>query len=49
VVPALFLLGSLALVVNTLTERPVESLLGLGLLALGLPAYAFWRGRSAPA
>jgi APA family basic amino acid/polyamine antiporter len=43
VVPALFILASLALVANTLAERPVESLLGLGLLALGLPAYAYWR------
>jgi APA family basic amino acid/polyamine antiporter len=43
VVPALFILASLALVANTLAERPMESLLGLGLLALGLPAYAYWR------
>ncbi|MEW6338655.1 MAG: APC family permease [Acidobacteriota bacterium] len=43
VVPALFVLASLWLVVNTLRERPLESLVGLGLLALGLPAYAFWR------
>jgi basic amino acid/polyamine antiporter, APA family len=42
-VPALFILASLALVANTLAERPVESLFGLGLLALGLPAYAYWR------
>ena len=28
---------------NTLKERPVESLIGLGILALGLPAYAAWR------
>lgn len=43
VVPALFLGASLLLVVNSLAERPLESLLGLGLLALGLPAYAWWR------
>jgi APA family basic amino acid/polyamine antiporter len=42
VVPALFVLGSLAFVVNTLVERPIESLAGLGLLALGLPAYWYW-------
>jgi APA family basic amino acid/polyamine antiporter len=47
VVPALFILASLALVANTLAERPVESLLGLGLLALGLPAYAYWRRAAA--
>jgi len=41
-VPAVFILGSLAFVVNTLVERPTESLAGLGLLALGLPAYWYW-------
>jgi basic amino acid/polyamine antiporter, APA family len=41
-VPALFVAGSGLLVVNTLLERPVESLLGLGLVALGLPAYWYW-------
>ncbi len=45
VVPVLFILASLLLLVNTLVERPVESLAGLGLLALGLPAYAGWRRR----
>ena len=45
VVPALFILGSFAVVGNTLIERPMESLAGLGLLALGLPAYAYWRRR----
>lgn len=43
VVPALFVLASAILVANTLRERPVESLWGLGILALGLPAYAYWR------
>jgi APA family basic amino acid/polyamine antiporter len=47
VVPALFIFASLALVANTLVERPVESLLGLALLALGLPAYAYWRRAAA--
>jgi hypothetical protein len=45
-VPAIFILASLMLVGNTLVERPVESLLGLGIVALGLPAYAFWRRRA---
>jgi APA family basic amino acid/polyamine antiporter len=47
-VPGAFVLGSLAVVCNTLMERPFESLAGLGLLALGLPAYFYWR-RSAAA
>jgi APA family basic amino acid/polyamine antiporter len=46
VVPLVFILGSLAFVTNTLLERPTESLAGLGLLALGLPAYWYW-GRQA--
>ncbi len=46
VVPALFLLACALLVANTLAERPAESLAGLGLVALGLPAYAAWRRRS---
>jgi APA family basic amino acid/polyamine antiporter len=39
VVPALFVLGSGAFVLNTLVERPVESITGLALVALGLPVY----------
>ncbi len=42
-IPALFVLSTSVLVVNTLAERPVESILGLGLVALGLPAYWYWR------
>jgi APA family basic amino acid/polyamine antiporter len=47
-VPAVFVLGSLALVVNTLAERPGASIAGLGLVALGLPFYFYWQ-RSARA
>jgi APA family basic amino acid/polyamine antiporter len=46
VVPMIFILGSLAFVTNTLIERPTESLAGLGLLALGLPAYWYWGTRT---
>jgi APA family basic amino acid/polyamine antiporter len=42
VIPALYVLGSFALVWNTLVERPTESIAGLGLVALGLPFYAYW-------
>jgi APA family basic amino acid/polyamine antiporter len=45
VVPALFVLACLALVGNTLYQRPAESLWGLGLVALGLPAYALFTRR----
>ena len=43
VVPALFVLVALWLVINTLTESPVESAAGLFLIALGLPFYFFFR------
>ena len=43
IVPIVFIAGSMAFVANTLVERPAESMAGLGLLALGLPAYWYWR------
>jgi APA family basic amino acid/polyamine antiporter len=46
VVPALFVLGSLGLVASTFLQRPVESLLGLLLIAAGLPAYYYWRSQT---
>ena len=46
VVPALFIAGSLFMVTNTLIERPVQSIAGLGLLALGLPAFLFWNRKN---
>ena len=39
IIPALYVLGSFALVWNTLMERPTASMAGLGLVALGLPFY----------
>jgi APA family basic amino acid/polyamine antiporter len=45
-VPAAFVLGCLGFVVNTLLERPVQSVAGLGLSALGLPAYFYWRAQA---
>lgn len=47
VVPALFILACLLLIGNTLAEKPLESLAGLGLLVLGVPAFLIFRGRSA--
>jgi APA family basic amino acid/polyamine antiporter len=46
VVPALFVLACLLLIGNTLYSSPVASLLGLGLVALGLPAYAAFTRRA---
>jgi APA family basic amino acid/polyamine antiporter len=48
VVPLVFVLGSAGLVVNTLVERPTESVAGLLLIAAGLPAYVYWRARRVP-
>jgi len=46
-VPVVFILTSMAFVANTLFERPMESLWGVGMLVLGLPAYFFWRRQNA--
>ena len=43
VVPIVFVLAATALLANTLVEKPLESLLGLVLVALGVPAYMWWR------
>jgi APA family basic amino acid/polyamine antiporter len=44
-VPALFVAGLGVLVVNTVVERPMESAIGVALVALGLPAYFYWSAR----
>jgi basic amino acid/polyamine antiporter, APA family len=46
-VPVVFILSSGAFVLNTLVERPKESFAGLGLLALGLPVYWYFKRTSA--
>jgi APA family basic amino acid/polyamine antiporter len=43
VVPALFILVALWLVINTLTASPVESAVGLFLIAVGLPFFFYFR------
>ncbi len=48
IVPLVFIVGSTAFVINTLFEKPVESLAGLGLLVIGVPVYLMSRrGRRA--
>ena len=44
-VPAIFVVGGAAFVLNTLMERPVESLVGVGILLTGIPVYFFQRRR----
>lgn len=43
-VPALFVAAMTGLVLNTLYERPLQSLFGVGLVALGVPVFR-WRSR----
>ena len=43
-VPFVFVLVAVWLVINTLINRPVESVAGLVLISLGLPVYWYYRG-----
>lgn len=45
IVPALFIIASAGILLNTLIEKPVEALAGLLLTALGIPAYFYWKRR----
>jgi APA family basic amino acid/polyamine antiporter len=47
VVPILFLIGAGVLLFSTAIERPRESAMGLGLMALGLPFYYYWKRQRA--
>jgi APA family basic amino acid/polyamine antiporter len=44
-VPVLFVAGAACVLYFTLRDRPRESLLGLGLILVGLPFYFHWRKR----
>jgi len=46
VVGALFALAALCVTVGALVTKSQSSLVGLGVLALGLPAYAMFRARA---
>ena len=48
VVPVLFVVGAGILLFSTALERPRESAMGLGLMALGLPFYYHWKKTRAP-
>ena len=48
-VPAAFVVTSLAFVVNALIERPTESLFGFMILLLGVPAFFYWKRLAAKA
>jgi len=42
-VPVLFILAAIVLLITTAIERPRESLMGIGLIVLGLPFYYYWK------
>ena len=44
-VPVLFVLVAAVLVLSTLLDSPRESLMGIGLILLGLPFYFYWKKR----
>jgi APA family basic amino acid/polyamine antiporter len=44
-VPGIFVAGALALTLNILIDRPGRSVLGLLLIAAGLPFYKHWQRR----
>lgn len=46
VIPAIFIIASTGILLNTLVEKPIEALAGLFLTALGVPAYYYWRSRT---
>jgi basic amino acid/polyamine antiporter, APA family len=48
VVPIVFVVAMVGLVANTLVEKPVQSLLGVGLVALGVPLFLWMRHRAVP-
>lgn len=42
IVPIVFIVASLAIVVNQFVSDPAEAALGLGMVAIGAPIYYFW-------
>ncbi len=47
-VPVLFVIAAAALLGSTLHTRPRESLMGLGLMASGVPCYWYWKRNKVP-
>jgi len=45
-VPIVFIVAAVGILINTLIEKPVESLAGIGFTALGIPVYYYWRRKS---
>ncbi len=47
-IPLCFILANLVIAMATLWENPLESLLGAGIVALGIPAYYLWSSHREP-
>ena len=45
--PALFVVAAAYVVASSILANPRNALVGIALLGLGIPVYAYWRGRSA--
>ena len=43
--PLIFVLAAAAIVLNPIVEQPMQSAIGIGMVLLGVPAFAFWRSR----
>ncbi len=43
VTPVLFVSAALAIVLNTIVTRPIEAMIGIAVVAAGIPAYLFWK------
>jgi len=46
IVPAIFLIGVVAMMANALVKRPSATLLSAGIVAAGLPVYLIWRRKN---
>jgi len=45
VIPLLFVLINLGVFVNTITAQPLQSLVGLIILLIGIPAFLYWKSK----
>lgn len=46
VVPIIFIIAIMGILINTLIEKPVESIAGIGILIIGIPVYYYWKSKS---
>ena len=46
VVPIIFIVATSGILINTLIEKPLESLAGVGITLIGVPVYYFWKKKT---